>query len=185
MKDRRNEDRRSAVTGVAIAIGVALLMSLSLLAGWAVGKPAVAAGDTAQQPAASAGRYAPQTRDFVMTIVPQWVHEVTGTYDYLGAEFVKKGLLSGKEVWGFSPSSITVYQGDTVSIALYNPSSDPHTWTITGLDVNVPIGATAMAPVKFVANQVGVFTFNCEVGEHFPFMTGQLVVLPASDAPQS
>jgi len=35
-----------------------------------------------------------------------------------------------------------------------------------------------------VATKVGIFAFNCEVGEHFPFMTGQPTVLPASAAPQ-
>jgi plastocyanin len=134
---------------------------------------------------ATATHYAPQTREFVMTIVPGWVHEQTGTFDYLDANFSKKGLLHDKEVWNFSPSSITVYAGDTVAIALYNPSSDPHTWTLMGMNVNVPIGAQAMAEVRFVATKVGLFTFNCEIGEHFPFMTGQLVVLPATVAPQS
>jgi heme/copper-type cytochrome/quinol oxidase subunit 2 len=138
------------------------------------------------QPVTTAtSNYTPQTRAFVMTIVPYWVHEVTGAYDYLAPEFGKKGLLAGKEVWGFSPSTIAVYQGDTVNIDLYNPSSDPHTWSIPDLGVNAQIGAPARTTVSFVASKVGTFTFNCEIGEHFPFMTGQLLVLPASAAPQS
>ena len=74
-------------------------------------------------------------------------------------------------------------QGDTLHIDLYNPSSDPHTWSIPDLKVNVNIGAPAKTVVSFVASKVGVFTFSCEVGEHFPFMSGELLVLPASAAP--
>jgi plastocyanin len=167
-----------------MAIGLAMLLGIGLYArSSASATPTKPSSQAA--PAAAATNYTPQTRGFVMTIVPGWVHEQTGVFDYLDADFSKKGLLNEKEVWNFSPSSITVYQGDTVVIDLYNPSSDPHTWTLMGMDVNVPVGAQAMAPVRFVATKVGLFTFNCEIGEHFPFMTGQLVVLPATVAPQS
>ena len=102
----------------------------------------------------------------------------TGTFDYLGQDFSKKGILKDKEVWGFNPSSITVYQGDTVDITLYNPSSDPHTFTVMELGVNVPVQAEATAQVTFVASKVGTFHYMCAVEEHDPFMWGQLVVLP-------
>jgi heme/copper-type cytochrome/quinol oxidase subunit 2 len=188
-----NEGTRARQSGLGIALtlsGVVAILALTFYAGWSFRTPATRATLAAptvqlQTAPVAAGHYTPQARHFVMTIVPSWVHEVTSAYDYLGAEFGKKGLLAGKEVWGFSPSSITVYQGDTVDIELYNPSSDPHTWTITELGVNVPAGGAAKATVHFVADTVGIFEFNCEIGEHFPFMTGQLTVLPGSSGPQS
>jgi len=180
---------------VLIVFGTALLIVTAGYVGYVAHTPPTGAAATVHtqqaatvrtQPAAVAtSSYTPQTRSFVMTIVPYWVHEETGVFDYLNTDFSKKGILHDKEVWGFNPSAITVYQGDTVDISLYNPSSDPHTWSISGLDVNVPVDATAKADVRFVAGKVGVFQFNCEVGEHFPFMTGELTVLPASVAPQS
>ena len=175
---------------IMLIVGIIGLLAMMFYAGWqfsprsgtmATAPPTV----RLQQAAAATYHYTPQTREFVMTIVPYWVHEVTGEYDYLAPEFGKRGLLAEKEVWGFSPSTIAVYQGDTVKISLYNPSSDPHTWTIPDLGVNAQVGAPAKTTVTFVAGKVGMFTFNCEVGEHFPFMTGQLLVLPASAAPQS
>ena len=181
------KDRMWTIDKMIIGTGLAGLLAAGIVLATQINQPAAArAGtSTSASPAAAQPSYTPQTRTFVMTIVPYWVHEVTGTYDYLNPEFNKKGLLADKEVWGFSPSTIDVYQGDTVRIHLYNPSSDPHTWTIPELGVNVNVGAPAKNTVKFVAGKVGVFNFHCEVGEHFPFMAGQLVVLPDSGAPTS
>lgn len=179
--DDRTQAPSSVVGPILLVVGIVGLLTLIFFTGWWLHGPAgsgVAAASTTYH-------YKPQTRNFVMTIVPYWVHEVTGTYDYLSPEFGKKGLLANKEVWGFSPSSITVYQGDTIHIELYNPSSDPHTWSIPELGFSANVGAPAKTVVSFVASKVGVFTFNCEVGEHFPFMNGELLVLPASAAPQS
>jgi heme/copper-type cytochrome/quinol oxidase subunit 2 len=177
--DDRTQTRDSVLGPILLVMGIVGLLVMGLFIGWVV-RPA-----TSSQAVAAPSHYTPQTRPFTMTIVPYWVHEVTGTYDYLAPEFGKHGLLAGKEVWGFAPSSIAVYQGDTVHIDLYNPSSDPHTWSLPDLGVNVNVGATAKTVVSFVASKVGTFTFNCEVGEHFPFMSGQLLVLPASAAPQN
>jgi len=172
---------------ILTVLGVAMLILGAGVIGWIARAPspqAHAVVSTQPPVQAAQSNYTPQTRSFVMTIVPYWVHEETGVFDYLKGDFSKKGILNGKEVWGFNPSSITVYQGDTVDIVLYNPSSDPHTWTLDGMDVNVPVDAQAKADVHFTASEVGLFQFNCEVGEHFPFMTGQLTVLPDSAAPQ-
>jgi heme/copper-type cytochrome/quinol oxidase subunit 2 len=177
---------RRGVGEFLVVLGSALLIAVVGFAGYAAHNPTTQAqaAEGTQPAAAVTSTYTPQVRSFTMTIVPYWVHEETGVFDYLNADFSKRGILHDKEVWGFNPSSITVYQGDTVDIALYNPSSDPHTWTITDLGVSVPVGATAKTDVRFTANKVGLFQFNCEVGEHFPFMNGQLTVLPATVAPQ-
>ncbi len=182
---QRTSDEREyrGVTGGAmpqllITAGVVILIAVALYA-----KGALTTAPAAAAPAAN--HYVPRQVSMTVTIVPQWVHEETGTFDYLGAEFSKKALLAGKEVWGFSPNTITAYQGDTLDITLYNPSSDPHTFTVTGLPVNQGIAGTASTRITFTASKVGIFPFACDVAEHDPFMWGQIVVLPASDGPQS
>ncbi|MBI3647569.1 MAG: cupredoxin domain-containing protein [Actinobacteria bacterium] len=129
--------------------------------------------------------YVPQVKSFIVTTVPLLVHEQDTTFGYLTKDFSKKGVLHGKEVWGFSPSSLTVYQGDTVNLTLVDPSGDPHTFTIPDLGYNLNVDAEATATGSFEASKVGIFSFACEVGEHSPYMWGQLVVLPDSDAPQA
>jgi len=179
------KDRMWTIDKLIIGTSFAALIVAGVVVVSQIHQTPSASASSTQSAATAQPQYTPQTRRFVMTIVPYWVHEVTGTYDYLAPEFGKNGLLVNKEVWGFSPSTIAVYQGDTVKIQLYNPSSDPHTWTIPSLGVNVDIGAPAKKTVSFVANKVGTFTFHCEVGEHFPFMAGQLIVLPGSAATPS
>ncbi len=112
------------------------------------------------------------------------VHEQTKTFGYLNRDF-KGGVLNGKEVWAFNPSSLTVYQGDTVDIKVVNPSGDAHTFTLADLGFNLDVKAQGKASGSFVASKVGVFRFACEVPEHMPFMWGQLVVLPDGSATQS
>jgi len=133
----------------------------------------------------TAGGYTPVTRDFVITTVPLLVHEQTATFDYLAKDFGKKGILNGKEVWGFSPSSLTVYQGDTVHVTLVNPSGDDHTFTLPNVSFDLHVKAQSTASGSFVVPLTGPFTFVCTIAEHSPYMSGQLVVLPDSDAPQS
>lgn len=161
---------------------MAILSGVVVLALLLLGTGAVIRGF---QPAGSrAASYTPQTRNFTVTAVPLLVHEMQGTLGYLQKDFAKGGLLYGKEVYGFYPSTLVVYQGDTVNVTLVNPEDDPHTFTIAELGVNVDMKAQSSTNTSFVANQVGTFTFMCAEAEHAPFMWGQLVVLPASAAPQ-
>ncbi len=171
--------------GVALLVAVGLVVTRAAFTQPAAATPAAHAVNAATTGAAGNGTYRPRTDSFVMVITPLWVHEETGTFDYLQRDFSKKGLFNGKEAWGFYPSTITVYQGDTVDIQLYNPSSDPHTFTAPDLRLSVPVAAQAIADVHFTASKVGTFTFACMVEEHNPFMYGQLVVLPGADGPQS
>lgn len=129
--------------------------------------------------------YTPVTRDFIITTVPLLVHEQTGTFDYLGKDFGKKGILRDKEVWAFSPSSLTVYEGDTVHITVVNPSGDDHTFTLSSVGFDLYVKAQSKASGSFVVPRSGPFTFVCTIAEHSPYMSGQLVVLPDGDAPQS
>lgn len=132
--------------------------------------------------ASSVPQYTPQKRTLTMVTVPLLVKESTGTFPFLNKDFAKGGVLSGKEVYAFSPDHLTVYQEDTLDITIVNPEDDSHTFVLSGFNVNVPLPPQATTKVHFVANKVGVFTFLCDVASHLPFMTGQLTVLPDSSA---
>ena len=129
---------------------------------------------------ASGPRYQEQQRNYTITAVPLLVHEQAGMFDYLKGAFAKGGMLADKEVWGFSPSSLTVYQWDTVNISLVNPGDDEHTFTIEELGVNTDMKGGATSRVSFTANKVGTFAFVCTMMEHAPYMWGTLTVLPDS-----
>jgi plastocyanin len=126
--------------------------------------------------------YKPQSEEFTVTVVPLLVHEQSGFFDYLNQDFAKGGLLFNKEVWGFAPSTLVVYQGDRVTLHVYNPGDDPHTFTMMALDVNQNLKPRGMKTIRFTASKVGVFSFMCDVAEHDPFMWGEVVVLPGTAA---
>jgi len=126
--------------------------------------------------------YKPRTKAFIVTTVPLLVHEQAGQFDYLAKDFSKRGVLAGKEVWGFSPSTLTLYQGDTADITIVNPSGDDHTFTVPDLNKSVYVKALSTGHLVVTAINPGVHSFECAMEEHMPFMWGQLVVLPASDA---
>ena len=157
-----------------VAAGIVLAMGL--------GACTSSKANTTPTSAAATAAYKPQTRNFTVTIVPLLVHEETGLYDYLNADFAKHGVLHDKEVWGFYPSSIVVFQGDRVNITVYNPGDDPHTFTMTDLGKNRDLAARSVSKLSFTAKQVGAFGFACDIPEHDPFMNGELVVLPGSSA---
>lgn len=127
-------------------------------------------------PAAPAG-YTPQVRTFTVTAVPLLVHEMQGVLPYLKKDFGKGGLLQDKEVFGFIPGTIIVYQGDTVRLNLINPTDDDHIIAFAGLAGSVTLKASSRTTVSFVAKQAGLYTVQCVTEEHMPFMYGQIVVL--------
>lgn len=174
--------KRLVVGGVLFQVAL-LILGLTWIAPFARRAHATQA-TTVVKNVAPMSTYAPTTKEFVVTTVPMLVHELTKTFGYLNRDF-KGGVLNGKEVWAFNPSSLTVYQGDTVDIKVVNPSGDAHTFTLADLGFNLDIKAQGTASGSFVASKVGVFRFACQVTEHVPYMWGQLVVLPDSSAPQS
>ena len=123
-----------------------------------------------------------QHYDYSIAAVPQLVHEQTSTFDFLNRAFAKHGLLDGKEVWGWSNTHITVYQGDSITANLLNPGDDPHTFTITELAVNKVLNAASSTSVSFSAYKIGTFKFFCSIPEHYPYMSGTITVLPDSAA---
>ena len=62
--------------------------------------------------------YAPQTRNVTITTVPLLVKEQQAVLPFLKEDFAKGGVLDGKEVYAFSPSTVTVIEGDTVHFTL-------------------------------------------------------------------
>jgi plastocyanin len=122
--------------------------------------------------------YRARTRSVTVTTVPLLVREEQGVLPFLKEDFAKGGVLEGKEVYGFSPSSITVVEGDTVHFTLINPEDDDHSFVLPDFAVAMPPQKTVEA--TYVAKHAGIFTILCAVPSHLPMMSGQLVVLPAA-----
>ena len=97
---------------------------------------------------------------------------------FLKQDFAKGGVLDGKEVYAFSPSSITVVEGDTVQFTFMNPEDDDHSFVLPDFAVALPPQKVTAA--TYVAKHAGIFTILCAVQSHLPMMSGQLVVLPAA-----
>lgn len=122
--------------------------------------------------------YRARTRSVTVTAVPLLVKEEQGVLPFLKEDFAKGGVLEGKEVYAFSPSSITVVEGDTVRFTLINPEDDDHSFVLPDFAVAMPPQKTIEA--TYVAKHAGIFTILCAVPSHLPMMSGQLVVLPAA-----
>jgi len=125
-----------------------------------------------------ARHYTPTTRSITITTVPMLVKEQQSVLPFLKEDFAKGGVLEGKEVYGFSPSTVTVSEGDTIHFTFINPEDDVHSFVLPDLAVSLPGQKTTTA--TYVAKRAGVFPFVCAIQAHLPMMWGQLVVLPAS-----
>ena len=73
----------------------------------------------------------------------------------------------------FTPAKITVKQGDTITVSDTNPST-PHTFTVTGADINVSNDAMSAQDVT-IDLAPGTYPFICRFHEG-QGMTGTLVV---------
>lgn len=122
--------------------------------------------------------YVPRSRDVTITTVPFLTKEMQAVYPFLKQDFGRGGVLAGKEVYGFQPSSVTVVEGDTVRFTLVNPEDDLHWFVMQGLAVKLLPQSVQHA--VYVARRAGIFRFSCAVPAHLPYMYGELVVLPAS-----
>ena len=123
-------------------------------------------------------RYVPRTREITITTVPLLVKEQRKTLPFLKEDFAHGGVLEGKEVYAFSPSTVTVVEGDTIHFTLINPEDDVHSFVLPDLAVSLPGQKTTSA--TYVARHAGIFPFVCAIQAHLPMMSGQLVVLAAS-----
>jgi len=135
-------------------------------------------GCARQAAGTSAAAYVPRTRAVTVTTVPLLVKEQRATFPFLAQAFATGGALDGKEVYAFSPSTITVVEGDTLHLTLINPEDDLHSFVLPDFAVALPANKTVEA--TYVAKRAGIYPIVCSVASHLPMMSGQLVVLGAS-----
>ena len=128
--------------------------------------------------AVSSPSYHPRTRAIAVTTVPLLVKEQQSTLPFLASAFAKGGALEGKEVYAFSPSTLTVVEGDTIHLTLINPEDDVHSFVLPDFAVSLPGNKTI--DTTYVAAHAGIFPIVCAIQAHLPMMSGQLVVLPAA-----
>ena len=57
-----------------------------------------------------------RAREIVITTVPLLTKELATTYPFLKKDFATGGVLAGKEVYEFMPSTITVAESDTLRL---------------------------------------------------------------------
>ncbi len=125
--------------------------------------------------------YRPRVRAFTITAVPLLTRELARTYPFLTRDFAKGGVLEGKEVYAFVPSTLVVYVGDTLELTFFNPEDDTHTFVLPDFAITLPGQTTRRA--RYVTHAAGIFTFRCNIPQHAPMMSGELVVLPAEGGP--
>jgi hypothetical protein len=119
--------------------------------------------------------YHPQARDITITAVPLLVKEQAKLFPFLQKDFAPGGVLDGKEVYAFVPSTITAVEGDTLHLTVINPEDDLHFLNLPGLAVTLPGQQTTRA--TYVVGTAGIYTFTCNIPSHLPMMAGQLVIL--------
>jgi hypothetical protein len=152
-------------------------MNADLSRRWCAAAQAVtislAAAGCARTPA-----YVPRTRELTITTVPLLVKEARRLYPFLDQAFAPGGVLDGKEVYAFSPATLTVVEGDTIVFTFINPEDDLHSFVLP--DLAVPLPGESITHATYVARRSGIFPFVCNIASHLPMMSGQLVVLPAA-----
>jgi plastocyanin len=152
---------------------------------------AIGAACAGTAPARARPRYVPRTRELTVTTVPLLVRESQRVYPFLARDFAPRGVLEGKEVYAFSPSTLTVVEGDTVHFTLVNPEDDVHSFVLPDCvedevgsfvppDCGVQLPAQQVTHATYVARRAGVYPILCTVARHLPMMSGQLVVIPAA-----
>lgn len=121
--------------------------------------------------------YRPRTRAVTVTTVPLLVKEQLRLYAFLKPAFAKGGVLDGKEVYAFVPSTITAVAGDTLLLTIVNPENDAHSFVLPDFAVPLPGGTATTA--TYVTRTAGIYPITCAMANHVPMMSGQLVVLSA------
>jgi plastocyanin len=120
-------------------------------------------------------RSTPSVRTVTITTVPLLSKELQTVYPFLRQDFAPGGVLAGKEVYAFVPSTITVMAGDTLRLTLLNPEDDSHAFVLH--DFFIPLPPLSRIDTTYVAREPGIFPFSCSVPQHLPMMRGELVVL--------
>lgn len=109
----------------------------------------------------SAASYRPTVRNVTITTVPLLVKEQQALFPFLKSDFATGGVLDGKEVYAFSPSSVTVIEGDTIHFTFINPEDDVHSFVLPDLSVSLP--AQAWTTATYVARHAGIYPFVCAI----------------------
>ncbi len=134
----------------------------------------------------SGSSYKPQTRNIEMVTIQELIGEfanIPDLKDEIDAALAPNGPLGGHEVYGWYPSAITVYQGDTVVLDIHNAQGDEHMFSLPDFGITgTHIPPDSAVKVTFKASKLGTFQYFCSVPEHTPWMQGFLTVLPDSDA---
>lgn len=123
-------------------------------------------------------RYEPRVREITVTTVPLLVRESQAVYPFLKSDFARGGILEGKEVYAFEPGTLVAVAGDTLHFSLVNPEDDVHTFVLPDLAVALP--GQQVTHATYVARRPGIFPLVCNLPNHLPMMSGQLVVLAPS-----
>ena len=152
-------------------------MTRSKLAHGAIVAALLAAAGCAAPRHATRAAYVPRTRALTVTTVPLLVKEEQSVLPFLKEDFARGGVLDGKEVYAFSPATLTVVEGDTVRFTLINAEDDVHSFVLP--DLAVPLPPQKITTATWIARRAGIYDFVCSVPSHLPMMHGQLVVLSA------
>ena len=107
---------------------------------------AVLANCEAQTRAKVNGSGSARAREIVITTVPLLTKELATTYPFLKKDFGTGGVLAGKEVYEFMPSTITVVEGDTLRLTFLNPEDDAHSFVMDGGDWVTPLVTEPQGP---------------------------------------
>ncbi len=138
---------------------------------------AFAVGLAAACTSRDAAPYVPRVRDITLTMVPLLTKEMRRIYPFLERDFAPGGVLEGREVYAFVPSTVTVVEGDSVRFHFVNPEDDAHTFALEELAVAIP--GQSVTNATWVARHAGIFRFTCNIASHQPSMWGQIVVVAA------
>ncbi len=76
----------------------------------------------------------------------------------------------------WSPATVVVQQGETVTLEIVGVNGDMHPSTIPGLVESFTVKRGEITRVTFTANKAGIYPIICT--KHRPNMQGVLVVLP-------
>ena len=82
------------------------------------------------------------------------------------------------ETYAWLPGSITVYQGDEVTLQVVGINGAEHAVSIEGYNLKYVVKRGEITTVSFKASKAGIFEIICH--HHRPSMTAQLIVLPRS-----
>lgn len=74
--------------------------------------------------------------------------------------------IEGNE-FAFTPSTLTLKNGQTVKITFKNMGKYPHNWAIAALNVTTKtIQPAEQDTIEFTPNKTGTFTYTCTVDSH-------------------